>query len=225
MYGVESYVERVQTLVTSEGSDADPQYVGVWGMGGVGKTLLLQRVYGSPKVHGHFKEAKFIWLTVGQTPDIMALYRSLSEELAREPELNLNPEDYKHKLCNQFRQRRVFLVLDDVWQDKTFDSLDLAKGKGSVTLLSTRNLSLLKRASPQISQVQMTPLSKEDSWSLFCMHAFRPPSNVPCELEALAQSMAEECQGLPLAQKVIGTAMSGKTSLLKKLRNHAWKWK
>jgi hypothetical protein len=23
----------------------------------------------------------------------------------------------------------VFLVLDDVWQDKTFDSLDLAKGK------------------------------------------------------------------------------------------------
>jgi disease resistance protein RPS2 len=119
---------------------------------------------------------------------------------------------------------RVFLVLDDVWQDKTFDSLDLAKGKGSVTLLSTRNLSLLEGASPDISQGHMTPLSKEDSWSLFCMHAFRAPSNVPCELEALAQSMAEECQGLPLAQKLLGTAMFGKTStefewepLLKKL--------
>jgi hypothetical protein len=120
---------------------------------------------------------------------------------------------------------RVFLVLDDVWQDKTFDSLDLAKGKGSVTSLSTRNLSLLEGASPDISQGHMTPLSKEDSWSLFCMHAFRAPSNVPCELEALAQSMAEECQGLPVAQKVIGTAMFGKKStefewepLLKKLR-------
>jgi hypothetical protein len=71
----------------------------------------------------------------------------------------------------------------------------------------------------------MTPLSKEDSWSLFCVHAFRPPSNVPCQLKALAQSMAEECQGLPLALKVIGRAMFGKTSrelqwepLLKKLR-------
>ncbi|CAM6068929.1 unnamed protein product, partial [Sphagnum tenellum] len=120
---------------------------------------------------------------------------------------------------------RVFLVLDDVWQDKTFDSLDLAKGKGSVTLLSTRNLSLLEGANPDITQGHMTPLSKDDSWSLFCMHAFRAPSNVPCELEALAQSMAEECQALPLAQKVTGTAMSGKTStefewqpLLKKLR-------
>jgi disease resistance protein RPS2 len=44
-------------------------------------------------------------------------------------------------------------------------------------------------------------------------------------LKALAQSMAEECQGLPLALKVIGRAMFGKTSpglqwepLLKKLR-------
>ncbi|CAM6000490.1 unnamed protein product [Sphagnum balticum] len=71
----------------------------------------------------------------------------------------------------------------------------------------------------------MTPLSKEDSWSLFCVHAFRPPSNVPCELMALAQCMAEECQGLPLALKVIGGGMFGKTGpelqwepLLKKLR-------
>ncbi len=57
------------------------------------------------------------------------------------------------------------------------------------------------------------------------MHAFRSPSNVPSELKALAQSLAEECQGLPLALKVIGRAMFGKTSpelqrepLLKKLR-------
>jgi len=225
MFGLESNVERVETLVTSEGSDAATQYVGVQGMVGVGKTLLLHRLHGSPKVHGHFKGAKFIWHTVGQTPDIMALYWRLSEELGLKPELNVNAEDYKLKLHSQFRWKRVFLVLDDVWQDKTFDSLDLAKGKGSATLLSTKNLSLLERASPQISQEHMTPLLKEDSWSLFCMHAFRAPSNVPCELEALAQSMAEECQGLPLALKVIGRAMLGKTSselqwepLLKKLR-------
>jgi len=155
----------------------------------------------------------------------MALYQTLSAKLGFGPEKTANPEDYKLELYNQFRQRRVFLVLDDVWQDKVFDSLDLAKGKGSVTLLTTRNLSLLERASPHISQEHITPLSEEDSWSLFCVYAFRPPSNVPCELEALAQSMAKECQGLPLALKVIGRAMFGKTSpelerepLLKKLR-------
>jgi hypothetical protein len=224
-FGLETYVERLETLLTSERSDAAPRYVGVWGMGGVGKTLLLQTLYGSPKVKGHFQGAMFIWLTVGQTPDIMALYRTLSKKLGLDPELYVHPEDYKRYLHTAFIQKRVFLVLDDVWRDKAFDSLELAKGKGSVTLLSTRNQSLLERASPQMSQEHMTPLSKEDSWSLFCVHAFRSPSNVPCELKALAQSMAEECQGLALALKVIGRAMFGKTSpelqwapLLKKLR-------
>jgi len=224
-FGQESYVERLETLVTSEGRNGAPRYVGVWGMGGVGKTLLLQKVDGSPTVRRHFQGAVFIWLTVGQTPDLMALYRTLSEELHLEAKKHVNPEGYKRYLYTQFIQRRVFLVLDDVWEDKAFDSLDLAKGKGSVTLLSTRNQSLLERGSPRISQVQMTPLSKEDSWSLFCVHAFREPSNFPGELEVLAHLIAEECQGLPLALKVIGRAMYGKVSpelqwepVLKKLR-------
>jgi disease resistance protein RPS2 len=224
-FGLESYVEMVETLVTSEGRCAASQYVGVFGMGGVGKTLLLQTVYGSAKVLGHFRGANFIWLTVGQTPDVMALYRTLSKKLHLDPELHANPEDFKRYLHTGFIRRRVFLVLDDVWSGEAFDSLDLAKGDGSVTLLTTRIQSLLERVSPDICQVHMTPLSPEDSWSLFCVHAFKPPSNVPCELKALAQSMAEECQGLPLALKVIGGAMFRKSSpelqwkpLLKNLR-------
>jgi Leucine-rich repeat (LRR) protein len=221
MFGLESHVEKVEALVTS--NDADPLYVGVTGMGGVGKTLLLQRVYRSPRVHCHFQGAKFIWLTVGQTPDVMTLYRTLSAELGVQDEKTLNADDYKSKLLFQFKQKRVFLVLDDVWKDKAFNSLDLAKGEGSATLLSTRNLPLLEVANPEMSQVYITPLEKVDSWRLFCVHAFRPPSNVPCELEALAHSMAEECKGLPLALKVVGRAMFRKPlrqwePLLKKLK-------
>ncbi|CAN5957231.1 unnamed protein product [Sphagnum jensenii] len=211
-FGLEGYLERVEAFVTSEGRNSAPHYVGIWGMGGVGKTLLLQTLYGRPKVKGHFQGGLFIWLTVGQTPDMMALYQNLSAKLGFRPGKTANLEDYKLELYNQFRHRRVFLVLDDVWQDKTFDSLNLAKGKGSVTLLSSRNQSLLERASPQIFMEQLTPLSKEDSWSLFRVHAFGAPSNIPDELNALAQTMAEECKGLPLALKVIGRAMIGKFS-------------
>ncbi|CAM6013287.1 unnamed protein product, partial [Sphagnum balticum] len=213
MFGMESYVESVETLVTSKQNNVDPQYVGVRGMGGVGKTLLFQRVYGSSKVHDHFRGAKSIWCTVGQTLDIMALYRSFSAELGLEPEKTAIAEDYKHKLFNYFKQKRVFLVLNDVWKVEAFDSLDLARGKGSVTLLSTRNQSLLDRIPRHIMQQYMTLLSKEVSRKLFCVHAFRQSSNVPFELEALAQCMAEECQGLPLALKVVGGAMCEKVNL------------
>jgi disease resistance protein RPS2 len=211
-FGLESYVERVETMITSEGSDAAPRYVGVWGMGGVGKTLLLQRLDGSAKVKDHFQKAMFIWLTVGKNPNIMALYSTLSKKLGLDSQLYGNAEDFKRYLKTKLIQKRVFLVLDDVCQEKAFDSLNLANGKGSVTLLSTRDRSLLERASPDISQEHVTPLSKEDSWSLFCVHAFRPPSNPPDELKKCAQSMAQECEGLPLALKVIGGAMFGKHS-------------
>jgi hypothetical protein len=55
MFGLESYVKRVETLVTLEGSDAAPQYAGVWGMGGVGKTLLLHCM-GAKRYKAIFKE-------------------------------------------------------------------------------------------------------------------------------------------------------------------------
>jgi len=131
--------------------------------------------------------------------------------------------DYKQKLEIELSRERVFLVLDDVWKDEDFDALDLGKGEGSVTLLTTRIESILQR--PCISQVHMEKLSPEDIWSLFRVHAFGTSSSVPHGLEASAKSMAKECGGLPLALKVIGAAVFGKTSverewkpLLKKLK-------
>jgi len=209
-------------LLTSAGRDASPRYVGVWGMGGVGKTLLLREVYRSRKVRAHFQGATFIWLTVGQNPDVLSLYRSITDDMGSKPHEHSNMVDYKQKLERELSGKRVFLVLDDVWKDEDFDALDLCKGEGSVTLLSTRIESILQR--PCISQEHMKTLSPEDSWSLFCVHAFGTSSSVPHRLEALAKSMAKECGGLPLALKVIGAAMFGKTSderewkpLLKKL--------
>ncbi|CAK9883283.1 unnamed protein product, partial [Sphagnum jensenii] len=46
---------------------------------------------------------------------------------------------------------------------------------------------------PCIIQEHMKTLSPEDSWSLFCVHAFGTSSSVPHRLEASAKSMAEEC--------------------------------
>jgi Leucine-rich repeat (LRR) protein len=222
-FGLDSYMERVEKLLTSAGSDASPRYVGVWGMGGVGKTFLLRKVYWSLKVRAHFQGATFIWLTLGQTPDVLSLYRSISDDMGSKPNLHSNMVDYKLKLESELTQKRVFLVLDDVWKDEDFDALDLGKGEGSVTLLTTRIESILQR--PCISQEHMKTLSPEHSWSLFRVHAFGTSSSVPHRLEALAKSMAEECGGLPLALKVIGAAMFGKTSderewkpLLKKLK-------
>ncbi|CAK9257857.1 unnamed protein product [Sphagnum jensenii] len=93
------------------------------------------------------------------------------------------------------------------------EQLDLAKGRGSVTLVTTRNQPVLKKAGViDEDEVQVGVLSKEDSWELFCVHAFpRGISNIPFELEGVAKLVADECKSLPLALKVIGASMVGKT--------------
>ncbi|CAK9859213.1 unnamed protein product [Sphagnum jensenii] len=183
-------------------------------MGGAGKTLLAQIAYNSKEVREHFKGGKLIWLTVSQTPNIKVLYDSVCRQLGLMPMSFAQLEEYRTRLYNEFLRRRVFLVLDDVWNKGVLEQLDLAKGLGSVTLVTTRNQPVLEKAGViDEDEVQVGVLSKEDSWKLFCVHAFPWGfSNIPFQLQGVAELGADECKGLPLALKVIGGSMVGKTT-------------
>ncbi|CAM6006315.1 unnamed protein product [Sphagnum balticum] len=210
--GLDNFTMRSEQSITSSSIDAEPRCVGVWGMGGAGKTLP-QIAYNSREVRKHFKGGELIWLTVSQTPNIKGLYDSFWRQLGLRP-TSFQLEEYRTRLYNEFLRRRVFIVLDDVWDKGVLEQLDLAKGRGSVTLVTTRNQPVLKKAGViDEDEVQVGVLSKEDSWKLFCVHAFpRGLSNIPSQLQEVPELVAEECKGLPLALKVIGGSMVGKTT-------------
>ncbi len=108
----------------------------------------------------------------------------------------------------------MFVILDDVWNKEVLEQLDLAKRRGSVTLVTTRNQPVLEKAGViDEDEVKVGVLSKEDSWKLFCVHAFPTGfSNIPSQLQRVVELVADECKGLPLALKVIGGSMAGKTT-------------
>jgi len=214
VFGLDNFAMRLQQSITSSSIDAEPRCVGVSGMGGAGKTLLAQIAYNSREVRQHFKGGELIWLTVSPTPNIKELYDSFCRQLGLMPMSFAQLEEYRTRLYNEFLRRRVFLVLDDVWNKEVLEQLDLAKGRGSVTLVTTRNQPVFNKAGViDEDEVQVGVLSNEDSWKLFCVHAFpREFSNIPCELQGVAELVAEECKGLPLALKVIGGSMVGKTT-------------
>jgi len=214
VFGLDNFTMRLQQSITSSSIDAEPRCVGVWGMGGAGKTLLAQIAYNSREVREHFKGGKLIWLTVSQTPNIKGLYDSFWRQLGLRPMSFAQLEEYRTRLYDEFLRRRVFLVLDDVWNKGVLEQLDLAKCQGSVTLVTTRNQPVLKKAGViDEDEVQVGVLSKEVSWKLFYVHAFpRGFSNIPFEIQGVAELVAEECKGLPLALKVIGGSMVGKTT-------------
>jgi len=214
VFGLDNFTIRLQQSITSSSIDAEPRCVGVSGMGGAGKTVLAQIAYNSTEVREHFKGGELIWLTVSQTPNIKGLYDKFCRQLDLMPMRVAELEEYKNRLYNEFLRRRVFLVLDDVWNDAVLEQLDLAKGRGSVTLVTTRNRPVLEKAGVKDEdEVKVGVLLKQDSWKLFCVHAFpRGVSNISSQVQGVAESVAEECKGLPLALKVIGGSMIGKTT-------------
>jgi hypothetical protein len=214
VFGLDVFIGTLQQLLLSIHSDADPQSIGVWGKGGVGKTLLARKVHNSREVQQHFGNANIIWLTVGKDPDIRSLYRTLSEKLCPNlvPLHTWSQTAYRDILYKEFSSRRALFIVDDVWEESVIEWLDVAKGPGSVTLWTSRNERVLLRAGvTEATKVHMDKLLEEDSWRLFCVHAFGQ-YNIPAGVEALAHLVVEECQGLPLALKVIGGVMIGKTS-------------
>ncbi len=114
VFGLDNFTMRLQQSITSSSIDAEPRCVGVWGMGGAGKTLLAQIAYNSREVREHFKGGNLIWLTVSQTPNIKGLYGSFWRQSGLRPMSFAQLEEYRTRLYNEFLRRRVFLVLDDV---------------------------------------------------------------------------------------------------------------
>ena len=51
-------------------------------------------------------------------------------------------------------------------------------------------------------------LSPENSWTLFCNHAFPIEHPPPQELKKVAENITTECGGLPLALKTVGRHMA-----------------
>jgi hypothetical protein len=119
----------------------------------------------------------------------------------------------KMKLCAYMKTKKFFLVLDDMWGALYLKELgvEFGKNKGSKLVFTTRNRDLIQEMNAkQFMEIQ--PLQREEAWELFLKVAFED-GHVPEGIENIARQVAEECKGLPLAIKVIGSTMMGNTAV------------
>ncbi|XP_047325304.1 disease resistance protein RPM1-like [Impatiens glandulifera] len=216
--GIDDSKSQLITLLNV--GDKDLLIVTVVGMGGVGKTTLVRKVYESP-AKGHFECQA--WITVSKSFTSLELLRaSLKSFMDKTKEVGNKELDKMDviqlidTLRNYLNQKRYIIVFDDIWSVEAWDHVKFAFpccSCGSRIIFTTRNGDIASSTEITNHMFNLNPLSIQDSWNLFCMKAFRGDEYkgvCPEEMHDISWSLMKKCGGLPLAIVALGGLLATK---------------
>ncbi|PIN10509.1 hypothetical protein CDL12_16897 [Handroanthus impetiginosus] len=189
--------------------------IGIYGMGGVGKTTLTKHVHNQL-----LKDAeKLVFLViVSQECSIMMLQDKIAHELG----LNLSDEhnvDKRAAILNRalFERNNFVLILDDVWKKFSLEKVgDPLRVEVCTLILTTRSLEVCRQVGCE-EIIEVETLNENESWNLFRETLGRGMELIDPEVEEIAKSMAKMCDGLPSGIITIAASKRGVT------RNYAWR--
>ncbi|XP_058184432.1 putative disease resistance RPP13-like protein 3 [Rhododendron vialii] len=146
----------------------------------------------------------------------------------------MNKDDLESYACDYLKGRRYLVVLDDVWDVNSWESLRRAfpnENNGDRVIMTTRNKVVAEHCDERTYVHELPFFKDEESWELFCSKAFpnydneignKKSSCLP-SLESSAREMLSNCRGLPLAIVVLGGLLRRKDpDEWPKLKEHIW---
>ncbi|XP_058112876.1 disease resistance protein RPM1-like isoform X2 [Magnolia sinica] len=198
--------------------------ISVTGMGGLGKTVLVTKAYKNQNVKKLFDCCACV--SISQTLRIDDILRSIlkqffeaKNEVVPNDLTTMDTGELKRKVKGHLQSKKYLIVLDDVWSVHDWNELTSIFPDcrcGSRLVVTTRNTDVASAKGKGTHLCPLRPLNQEEAWELFCKKAFQNEP-YPSELEQLAQSIVEKCEGLPLAIVAIG-------SLLSRRDKTEWEW-
>ncbi|XP_073223246.1 uncharacterized protein [Cicer arietinum] len=180
--------------------------VGLHGMGGTGKTTLVQKVGNEVKRSNFFDEV--IFTTVSHAPDIRKIQDNIATPLGLKLEEGDQLQRAKKLWSRLTNGERILVILDDVWEELKFEDIGIPScnnHNACRVLITSRMMSVCNSMSCQ-STIDLELLSEEDAKILFEKHTgLRDES--PKNLKKLAQQIANECKRSPVAITAIAKSL------------------
>ncbi|XP_058111988.1 disease resistance protein RPM1-like [Magnolia sinica] len=218
-------VPRSQLIEWLVDEDSRLLTISVVGMGGLGKTTLVKKVYDNQQVKKCFET--YAWITVSQSFKVEELLRSMVKQFFEEKK-DLSPQgsdamtqvELIQVLRSYLQNKRYVLVLDDVWEADVWNFIGNAlpnNENGSRVMITTRKSDVASSSciGPSDLFYNLQPLHPTEAWSLFCKKAFHSHNENRCPpgLEKLSENFVDKCGGLPLAIVTLGSLLSSKTNV------------
>ncbi|XP_057786426.1 probable disease resistance protein At1g58390 isoform X4 [Salvia miltiorrhiza] len=182
--GMEEDLKRLVSLTVDDNLN---RVISVWGMGGLGKTTIVRKVYNHVDVKHAFDS--FAWVCITQQCQIRFVLEEVIKQLMpqqKEDAMHLSDTELVEQLFQVQKEKRCLIVLDDLWKIEHRDCL-LGVFVDSQILMTTRKQNV---ADVGLSY-KLGLLSMADGWELLKCKAF-PRNYIPPEGLISVENRASE---------------------------------
>ncbi|XP_058093035.1 disease resistance protein At4g27190-like [Magnolia sinica] len=200
----EAAVEEIMQALSNEAIGT----IGVYGMGGVGKTTLMKEMGKLVKRKGLFNDVVMVEVSLEPKPS------KIQAEIAGQLGLKLNKDSEavrKGQLLERLQGTKTLVILDNVWEQLDLVEIGIPcgpNGQGCKIMLTTRDKYVCNMHGSQTIMIEVRFLTEMESLDLFkVMICSDVDSSI---LEEYGKDIVKECGGIPLLLAAVGTALRPK---------------
>ncbi|GAY31747.1 hypothetical protein CUMW_286280, partial [Citrus unshiu] len=208
--GLQSTFERVWSCVMEDTIGI----VGLYGMGGVGKTTLLTQINNKFLVSpNHFDFV--IWAVVSKDLQLEKIQESIAKKIGlfNESWSSKNVQEKAQEIFKILSNKKFMLLLDDIWEPVDLAQVGLPipspRSTSSKVVFTSRDFEVCGQMETHRS-FKVECLAYEDACELFEEKVGREILDSHPDIPELAEIVAKDCGGLPLALIAVGRAMASK---------------